>query len=74
MYNFRAAVQDDPDIIAEFENRKEGFKKKIKDKVAEYEAERRLTEDQEMKNFIRSLEGEIVICKIKLISQFQSRQ
>lgn len=73
-YNLRNAVQDDSNIIAEFEDRKEGFKKKIKDKVAEYEAERRSTDDKEMKDFIKSLEGEISMCKYNLIDKYQSRQ
>lgn len=74
MYNLRAAVQDDPDIIAEFEDSKEIFKKKIKDMVADYEADHRSTEDKEMKQFIKSLEGEISMCKINLIAKYQSRQ
>ena len=73
-YNLRNAVQDDSNIIAEFEDRKEGFKKKIKDKVTEYEAERRSTDDKEMNDFIKSLEGEISMCKYNLIAKYQSRQ
>lgn len=74
MYNLRAAVQDDPDIIAEFEDSKKIFKKKIKDMVADYEADHRSTDDKEMKQFIKSLEGEISMCKINLIAKYQSRQ
>ncbi len=72
MYNLRATVQGNPEIIAQFEEGKETFNQKIKDNVADYEAEGRSTKDEEMKKFIKSLEGEIDMCNINLISKYRN--
>ena len=67
MYTLRASVQDDPEILAVFREKREEFMQQIRDKVAEYEVEHRFPDDAEMQRFVAALEGEIGRLRTNLI-------